>query len=183
MNETGSGYGFVVVEPSGQIHSQGGSQGKVCPYEAELFAIRAALSWLISNPHRLKGKVVIYTDSKSVELTLKSQTVKSTSVKEVIKLVEEVKLKCQLDIKWLKGHSGNKYHDEADAIAKVNASVNKERELPVTLKDVKLWVQEKTKNKWQRRWVNSHRKHSMKFISDVNPIRMKNMKKVSRVNL
>ena len=24
MNETGSGYGFVVVEPKGQIHSQGG---------------------------------------------------------------------------------------------------------------------------------------------------------------
>ena len=183
MNETGSGYGFVVVEPNGQIHSQGGSLGKVCPYEAELFAIRAALSWLISNPQRLKGKVVIYTDSKSVELTLKSQTVKSTSAKEVIELVEEVKLKCQLDIKWLKGHSGNKYHDEADAIAKANASISKERELPVTLKDVKLWVQEKTKNKWQRRWVNSNRKHAMKFISDVNPIRMKNMKKVSRVNL
>ena len=30
-----------------------GPLGRIYPYEAELYAVRAALNWLVSNPHRL----------------------------------------------------------------------------------------------------------------------------------
>ena len=72
-NSQGAEYGFVAFEGNRLCHSGKGPLGRTCPYEAELYAVRAALNWLVSNPHRFKDNVVIYTDSKSMELVLKSR--------------------------------------------------------------------------------------------------------------
>ena len=55
-NEIGSGYAFAAYE-KGQIeplYTENKALGRSCAYQAELYAIRAALEWLSSNPHRLK---------------------------------------------------------------------------------------------------------------------------------
>ena len=107
-NSQGAGYGFEAFEGNRLSHSEKGPFGRICPYEVELYAIRAALNWLVSNLQRLKGNVVIYTDSKSVELLLKSSKIKSTAVQLVMDLIVRVKEACSFDIRWIKGHSGNK---------------------------------------------------------------------------
>ena len=54
-NSRGAGHGFVAFEGNRLCHSENGPLGRICPYEAELYAVRAALSWLVSNPQRLKA--------------------------------------------------------------------------------------------------------------------------------
>ena len=49
----GAGYGFVAFEGKRLCHYEKGPLGRICPYEVELYAVRAALNWLVSNPQRL----------------------------------------------------------------------------------------------------------------------------------
>ena len=49
-NSQGAGYGFVSFEGNRLYHSENRPLGRICPYEAELYAIRAAPNWLVSNP-------------------------------------------------------------------------------------------------------------------------------------
>ena len=182
-NSQGAGYGFVAFEGNRLCHSEKGPLGRVCPYEAELYAVRAALSWLMSNPHRLKGNVVLYTDSKSVELVLKSARIKSTAVQRVLDLIIKVKEACSFDIRWIRGHSGNEGQELADGLAKEAArEIQGMRVTEVTLKDVKHFIQCKTAKIWQTRWQN-HTGAAKKFIREVNPNKMKFMKKMSKKNL
>ena len=114
-NSQGAGYGFVAFEGNRLCHSENGPLGRICPYEAELYAIRAALNWLVSNPQGLKGNVVIYKDSKSVELVIKSSKIKSTAVQLVLDLIVKVKEACSFVIRWIKGNKGQEL---ADGLAK-----------------------------------------------------------------
>ena len=57
----------------------------------------ATLDGLVSNPQRLKDNVILYTDSKSVEV------VNSTAGLLVIDLIVKVKETCSFDISWIKG--------------------------------------------------------------------------------
>ena len=146
-NSQGAGYGFVAYEGNRLCHSENGPLRRICHYEAELYAIRAALNWLVSNPQRLKDTIVIYTDSKSVELVLKSSKIKSTAVQLVLDLIVKVKEACSFDIRWIRGHSGNKGQELADGLAKEAArEIQQIRVTEVTLKDVKHFVQCKTRS-------------------------------------
>ena len=167
-NSQGAGYGFVAFEGNRLCHSENGPLGRICPYEAELCATRAALNWLVSNPQRLKGNVVIYTNSKSLELVLKSPKIKSSAVQLVMDLIVKVKEACSYDIRWIKGHSGNKGQELADGIAKEAVrEIQHIRITEVTLKDVKHFFQCKTAKEWKTRWQN-HMRVAKKFIQVVN---------------
>ena len=182
-NSQGAGYCFVAFEGNRLCHSEKRPLGRICPYEAELYAVRAALNWLVSNPQRLKDNVVIYMDSKSLELVLKSSKIKSPVVQLVMDLIVKVKETCSFDIRWIKGHSGNKGWELADGLAKEAARENQQiRITEVTLKDVEHYVQCKIAKNWQLRW-QSHMGAAKNFIQVVNPNKIKYMKKMSKKNL
>ena len=87
------------------IGEGGGALGDVSVFQAEVVTIQAALLWLISNPHKLKGtKVKLWTDSQSALQSIFSQ--KPTS-----KLVA-----------WVRGHSGVTGNIVVDGMAKENAT-------------------------------------------------------------
>ena len=186
-NSQGAGYGFVAFESNRLCHSEKGPLERICPYEAELYAIRAALNWLVSKPQRLKDNGTftcdnvhrqwdkdIYTDSKSVEMVLKSSKVKSTVVQLVMNLIVKVNETCSFDSRWIKGHSGTKGQELAYCLAKEAAGEK--------LKDVKHYVQCKTAKNWQLKW-QSHMGAANNFIQVVNPNKIKHMKKMSKKNL
>ena len=134
----------------------------------------------MSNPQRLKGNVVLYTDSKSVVLVLKSARIKSTAVQLVLDLIVKVKEACSFDIRWIRGHSGNEGQELADNLAKEAArEIQGMRVNEMTLKDVKHFVQCKTAKAWQTRWQN-HKGAARKFIQVVNPNKMKYIKRCPR---
>ena len=64
------------------------------------------------NPQRLKDNAILYIDSKLVELVLKSSKIKGTAVLLVMDLIVKVKETCSFDIRWIKGHSGNREQEE-----------------------------------------------------------------------
>ena len=118
-----------------------------------------------------------------MELVLKSSKIKSTVVQLVLDLIATVKEACSFDIRWIKGHSGNKGQELADGLAKEAARENQQiRITEVTLKDVKHFVQCKTAKEWQTRWQR-HMGAAKNFIQVVNPNKIKYMKKMSKKNL
>ena len=64
--------------------------GRICPYESELYAVRAVVNWLVSNPQRLKDNVAIYS-LKVCGIGTKSTKTKSTAVLLVMDLIVKVK--------------------------------------------------------------------------------------------
>ena len=101
----------------------------------------------------------------------------------VLDLIVTVKEACSFDIRWIKGHSGNKGQELADGLAKEAArEIQHIRITDVTLKDVKHFVQCKTTKEWQTRWQN-HTGAAKNFIQVVNPNKIKYMKKMSKKNL
>ncbi len=78
-----TGYAFLASRGDVVICEGGGAFGNTSVFQAEVVAIQAALLWLISNPHKLKGtKVMQWSDSQSALQSIFS--LKSTS-----KLVED----------------------------------------------------------------------------------------------
>ena len=85
-----------------------------------------------------------------MELVLKSSKINSTAVQLVLDLIVKVKEACSFDIRWNKGHSGNKGQELADGLAKEAArEIEHISATKLTLKDVKHFVQYKTAKEWQ----------------------------------
>ena len=118
-----------------------------------------------------------------MELVLKSSRIKSMAVQLVLDLIAKVKEACSFDIRWIRGHPGNKGHELADGLAKEAARETQGmRATEVTLQDVKHFVQCKTAKVWQTRWQN-YMGAAKKFIQEINPNNMKYIKNMSKKNL
>ncbi len=80
------------------IGEGGGALGDTSVFQAEVVTIQAALLWLISNTHKLKGtKVKLWTDSQSALQSVFSLKPTSSLVEETVKLLMSA---------WVRGHSG-----------------------------------------------------------------------------
>ena len=125
--------------------------------------------------HRLKNN-----ELKVHGIGTKVTKIKSTAVQLVMDLIVKVKETCSFDMRWIRGHSGNKGQELADVLAKEAARENQQISITeVRLKYVKLYVQCKTAKEWQARWQN-HMGAAKNFIQVVNPNKIKCMKKMSK---
>ncbi len=137
------------------IEEGGGSLGGVSVFQAEVVAIQAALLWLISNPHKLKGtKVKLWTDSQSVLQSIFSLQPTSKLVEETIKLLVSAKLICQIELAWVRGHSGVTGNEVVDGMAKENAVAVQlsSPALARTEREIKKEIKRIAEHKWQQWW-------------------------------
>ncbi len=96
-SKRGSDTGFAFLASRGDvvIEEGDGAPSDVSVFQAEVVAIQAALLWLISNPHKLKGtKVKLWTDSQSALQSIFSLKPTSRLVEETIELLVSAKLIC-----------------------------------------------------------------------------------------
>lgn len=159
----------------------------MCAYTAELFAVKAALQWLTSNPHKLKDddSIEIYTDSKSVIQVLRSTKVKCSSVEDILDLALKVKQSgILIDLKWVKGHSESTEHNISDSLAR-NASRQSIGivHVPWTIEDAKAMINDKVQKLWQSRWDQEISLEkaltTKKFIKKVDMKKLKGMSELS----
>ena len=185
-NKTSSGYAFVAYEDGNDnpIHMENKRLSKTCSYQAELYAIKAALEWLKSNPHKLKTwkRVKILTDSKSAVTSLKSTKIKNKMVEDTIETLKEAKKSAKIKLQWIKGHSNNKGNDLADNLAKKACKTEtcQPIEVPISSTEVKAMASNILRKRWQQRWENSKYETAKKFYSEVDDRALRPKKKLGR---
>ena len=139
---------YVVMEGKGKLH-------KSTVFQAEVAAIRGALLWLVSNPHRLKGEdYQLLSDSQAAVGAVTSRRIQSQMVKETVQLLREVRRETRVQVSWIKGHAectGNEYADllARSACEDIHATVVA---VPVAIAVVKREIKNNTQLSWQRRW-------------------------------
>ncbi len=136
------------------IGQGGGALGDVSVFQAEVVAIQAALLWLISNPHKLKGtKMKLWKDSKSALQSIISLKSTSKLVEKTIELLMSAKLICQIELAWVRGHSGVTGNEVADGITKENTAIV-QLSFPALARtrEIKKEVKRNAELKWQQWW-------------------------------
>lgn len=134
------GWGFVVIKDDTVCHQASAGVVNTTNNRMELTAVLEAFKWLESLQPQPLEPVEIYIDSKYVHDGINSWihswkknnwvTSKKTPVlnMDLWKDLDEYHLKHQAIVQWnwVKGHSGDKYNDMADALAsKAACFINK----------------------------------------------------------
>jgi ribonuclease HI len=126
-----AGYGVVVIEDGKIIHYCSAFIGSETNNVAEIGGIEYAIDYL-EKEGRSWDEVSIFTDSNyCVGLFTKNWNAKKNK-----ELVARVRKKLEnfpnLDIKWIKGHDGNKYNEVVDKLAgmAVDNQMTKTGEIP-----------------------------------------------------
>ncbi len=150
-----TGYAFLASRGDVVIGEGGGALGDVSVFQTEVVAIQATLLWLISNPHKLKGtKVKLWTDSQSALQSVFSLKPTSSLVEGTIKLLMSTKLICQIELAWVRGHSGVTGNKVADGMAKENtvAVHLSSPALERTGREIKKEIKGIAERQWQQWW-------------------------------
>ena len=150
-----TGCAFLASRGDVAIMEGGGALGDVSVFQAEVVAIQASLLWLISNPHKLKGtKVKLWTDLQSALQSIFSLKPTSRLVEETIELLVSAKLICQIELAWVRGHSGVTGNEVVDGMAKENA-VAVQLSSPALARmgrEIKKEIKRIPELKWQQWW-------------------------------
>ena len=156
-NELGAGYALVVYSKGvvNPIYTENKPLGATSPYQAELFAIKASLNWLQSNPEKLqeRGSIRILSDSRQAVLSLRSTAIKNKMVKDILDILTDIKKQVKIGLQWIKGHSNITGNDLADKLAReaIKLPIPKIN-LPITTAEIKIKVNNLIFDKWQSRW-------------------------------
>ncbi len=150
-----TGYAFMASRGDVVIIEGGGALGDVSIFQVEVVAILAALLWLISNPHKLKGtKVKLWSDSQSALQSIFSLKPISKLVDDTKELLVSAKLMCQKELAWVCGHSSVTGNEVVDGMAKENTVIVQLSftALARTEKEIKKEIRKIAERKWQQWW-------------------------------
>ena len=143
----------VIAEDNGYL----GTEATV--FQAEVFAIQAALMWLISNPHKLKHvhRVRIRSDSSSAIAAIYGCHVESTVVLECARTLKTAQEQFKVNLSWIRGHAGSTGNEFADALAKAGTRRDDGDRLPIPMprSHIKMLIEKSVEKKWQEIWSNT----------------------------
>jgi hypothetical protein len=196
------GFAWTLYDGPSVVAAGSGHGGKGSPYRAELVGLDDALLWLISNPHRLRGrKLNLTTDCKSAVEALKGTKVKDAAVKGILDKAKILSTLGDIGLKWVQRNEGEK-RDLVDAMArqaslrdplspeaealnillegKYHARDKNPRYTPVMLAEVKQLVNQRIIEIWQDRWASSGQTTARRFFPKVNGGGLKKLRGYSR---
>lgn len=137
-------------------------------YQAELFAIYKAISWIASSSYT---SAIIFSDSHSSVDVLKLLFPRNCIIKDIYNKLLEIPQK-KIAIQWIKAHAGNTGNERADLLAKKVITDNvfdEEIHLPIPLSAIKYYYNKKSLSDWQLHWSNSTKgRNTYKIINKVN---------------
>ncbi len=129
-------------------------------FQAELLAIKEALSWIKDNPE--KGRdIQIFCDSLSVVTAINGYTANSALLLETMNLLQDLCANiAHVEIKWIKGHNNNTGNEAADILAKSGLREAEqlsyaEPYIPLSKKDIKGLIHDNYMNIWNDRWIQT----------------------------
>ncbi len=124
-NKTGYGVYFANIE-IGNIACPMNSYNTV--YQTEATAITAACNELLKNNIENEN-ITIYSDSKSVILSLEKRIVKNSYIKECVETINKIGETNEVTIAWIPGHTGYEGNESADALAKAGSTKQIDKEI------------------------------------------------------
>ena len=111
------GYAFVMIRPEGPIYYVSGGELKTTNNRMELMAVLEALQFA---NYRTEPDLIIYSDSKYVINCAEGKWGRKKNI-DLWEMYDERSKGFSIDFRWVKGHSGNKWNDKADFLAKKEA--------------------------------------------------------------
>jgi len=111
-----AGYGVVIIEDGKMTHYCCAYIGEETNNVAEISGIAYAIDYLIQNGKNWE-EAILYTDSNYC-VGLFTKNWNASKNKELVAAVRQKLEDCpNLDIKWVRGHNGNKYNEIVDKLA------------------------------------------------------------------
>jgi len=136
-------------------------------FQAEVFAIKQALSWIKDN-HTIDSNVTIWSDSQAAIAAIAKSTVTSKLVRDAKLLLAEVSQDNRIDIRWVRGHDDNTGNELADTFAKEAALRGILLNIPAPLIALKGSIKAFYGKQWDLLWASLDGcTHSKKMLAKV----------------
>jgi ribonuclease HI len=184
--EGAAGFGWAAAAKDQVIAEESGYLGEECTvFQTEVCAISDSLLWLLSNPHKLRGKkdFLIRSDSLAAIQAIYSTTVESKIVLECVEALKETNKTLNVAVEWVKGHAdctGNEYADYLAKLGRTRVEAGAEPWMAVPISFIKKRVEDLKIRRWQKRWEQSKDCRITKlFFPDVGEKKCKKLVKLS----
>ncbi len=152
---------FAVKHEFGVVSRRIADHSSIFTAEAE--GIKLALRFALLSL-RGEGRFVVFSDSKSVLESLNNYSSNNVIIKEILDLIRcIIRRNKTVALCWVPGHAGIRGNELADQAAK--RALNRERVLSFRLPYQDLFPQVRAfiKQRWQKRWDDSHTNYPIKM--------------------
>jgi len=146
-----AGFGWAATSGDVVLAEGFGQLSCATVFQAELIAISEALDWLVADGKH-QGDCEIRTDSQSARYALRSKSISSRLVLDILEKLERAQASHKVVISWIKGHADHTGNEFADALAKSGCTSLIVKEVPISVATLKARVHALFLEVWQKRW-------------------------------
>jgi len=138
-------------------------------FQAEITAITDAMRWWMEWPKKENfQRITIFSDSRAALMAIGSSHVRSKTVWDCQKLINQANQKIDIHLNWIKGHNGTTGNEIADALAKEGAQKAQDHILAtyIPMAIVKNRIHSNLQKRWQEEWSKTKTCHHTKIFSE-----------------